>query len=247
MNVSLRRPSVASLLLQPTVNGLPLGTATGFTVERPSGTYLITNRHVVRGRRQDTNQPMSATGGIPDSLVVVHNVANALGTWRAVSEPLYDNAGDPLWMEHPIGGAVDVVALRLTHLQGVAIYPHDPWASTTVALGPTEPLNIIGFPFGQTGGGALGIWVRGFIASELDVPYGDLPCFLIDSRTRAGQSGSPVIFYSGGGSYMSAAGGLVIGGGEVEEFVGVYSGRINDQSDLGLVWHAEVVRQIINQ
>lgn len=227
------------------MNGLPLGSATGFVVQAPSGVYLVTNRHVVRGRRQDNDQPLSATGGVPDALDIVHNLADALGTWSIRTEGLYDANGSPCWLEHPEGGGVDVVALPLTQLDGIRIYPYDPWAERTVQLAPTEPLNIVGFPFGQTGGGALGIWVRGFIASEIDIDFGGQPCFLVDSRTRAGQSGSPVIFYSGGGSYMAADGGVVIGGGEVEEFVGVYSGRINDQSDLGVVWRAEAVRQII--
>jgi hypothetical protein len=29
------------------------------------------------------------------------------------------------------------------------------------------------------------------------------------------------------------------------DFVGVYSGRINEQSDLGLVWKAAAVREIV--
>lgn len=54
-----------------------------------------------------------------------------------------------------------------------------------------------------------------------------------------------MIFYSAGGSYMSSTGGIVLGGGTVEEFVGVYSGRINAESDLGQVWKALAVREIL--
>jgi hypothetical protein len=34
--------------------------------------------------------------------------------------------------------------------------------------------------------------------------------------------------------------------GTIEEFVGVYSGRINEESDLGFVWKASVVREIVD-
>jgi hypothetical protein len=137
------------------------------------------------------------------------------------------------------------VALPLTQLDGVELYPYDPWAPVQVAISTTEPLSIVGFPFGITGGGAFAIWVRGFVATEMDVDFNELPSFLIDSRTRQGQSGSPVIFYSADGNYMTRAGWSVVAGGRIEEFVGVYSGRINAESDLGQVWKAAAVREIL--
>lgn len=189
---------------------------------------------------------MHPSGGVPDRLRVMHNAAGQLGAWVEKVEPLYDDSGLPLWFEHPVRkGEVDVVALPLTEVAGVDTHDYDPWAATQVAIATTEPLNIVGFPFGMTGGGSLAIWVRGFVATEVAIDFDGLPCFLVDSRTRQGQSGSPVIFYSGGGTYMAATGGLVLGGGPIEEFVGVYSGRINAESDLGIVWKASVVREIV--
>jgi hypothetical protein len=35
--------------------------------------------------------------------------------------------------------------------------------------------------------------------------------------------------------------------GPVEQFVGVYSGRISDESDLGFVWKATAVRDIVDE
>jgi hypothetical protein len=243
MDIAIARPSVASLLLQAEANSLPLSTATGFVVSRDNQTHLVTNRHVVRGRHQTTDIALHPSGGVPDSLRVIHHAAGKLGTPVEKVEKLHDNSDRPLWFEHPLHkDKVDVVALPLTDLTGVDIHPYDPWAQTRVRIGPTEPLNIMGFPFGITGGGALAIWVRGFVATEVTVDFDNLPCFLIDSRTRPGQSGSPVIFY--GGSFTSATGALVVGG-TVEEFVGVYSGRINPESDLGVVWKASVVREIV--
>jgi hypothetical protein len=72
-----------------------------------------------------------------------------------------------------------------------------------------------------------------------------LPLFLIDSRTRPGQSGSPVIAYSGGGAHVLEKV-VSVGGGPRERFVGVYSGRINDQSDIGRVWKRKALVEVID-
>lgn len=102
----------------------------------------------------------------------------------------------------------------------------------------------LAFHSGSRGGGAFAIWTRGFIASEPEVDLNDLPVFLIDARTRPGQSGSPVIAYSGAGANPMADGSLAFGG-PVTNLLGVYSGRINEQSDLGRVWKAQAVRDIL--
>ena len=172
-------------------------------------------------------------------------VPRSLGQWTPKVEPLYDVEDLPLWLEHPVHRSkVDVVALPLTEHAGIETYPYDPWSVPKAKIHMASGLSIVGFPFGVAYGGAMAVWVRGFVASEMDVDFGDLPRVLIDSRTRKGQSGSPVINFDAMGSYTSASGGLVVGGGPVEDFIGVYSGRISDESDLGFVWKASVVQQV---
>lgn len=236
MPIEVARPSVASLYLVLQRSGTQIGTATGFVVERDNNSYLVTNRHVVLGK-----------GEFPDVLVVVHNRAGALGQYDPKVELLYDKNGEPLWFEHPTHPTqIDVAALPLTRLDGIEIYSHDPWdPGPGLKRGISDALHIIGFPFGITGGAALGIWVRGFIASEPDIDWQDLPCFLIDSRTRQGQSGSPVIGYETG-TYSTTQGSLIVGAGAAEQFFGVYSGRIAEESDLGVVWKSSAVREIID-
>ena len=62
----------------------------------------------------------------------------------------------------------------------------------------------------------------------------EVPTFLIDSKTRGGQSGSPVLFESPIKS-------------EKKEYhlIGIYSGRVNASSDLGYVWKIEVIKEIL--
>jgi hypothetical protein len=238
----LPRASFASLLVGMSKGGKSLGTATGFIVERDAKRYLVTNRHVVRGE-----QP-NALPKLPTELTVMQHVAGQLGQWSLRTESLYDK-GEPRWYEHavqPLG--IDVAVLPLSNDAGIDVYGYDPWDSNRMlSVQLSEPLNIIGFPFGVTSGGALGIWVRGFIATEIALDWNGLPRFLVDSRTRSGQSGSPVIAYSPAGAATHVAtGGLATLDHDVEEFFGVYSGRINEQSDLGIVWKKHLICDIVD-
>jgi len=184
---------------------------------------------------------------LPDELVVMQHVSGQLGTWTPRAEKLYSE-GEPRWYEHPDRPLeIDVAVVPLMNDAGIDVYGYDPWtANRMLSARVSEELHIIGFPFGVTGGGSLGIWVRGFIATEIEMDWKGLPCFLVDSRTRPGQSGSPVVAFSpAGASTHVASGGLALLDHDLEEFFGVYSGRINAESDLGIVWKAQVVREII--
>ena len=111
---------MASLPIEPQFQNQGLSTATGFVVERGGQRYLITNWHVVAGKRPDTGAALSSTGAVPEALVIMHNQANALGSWIAKNERLYDSNGNPRWREHPtFRRRVDVVAVELEDVQDV--------------------------------------------------------------------------------------------------------------------------------
>jgi len=242
----IAQPSVQSLLIEMQVNGTPLSTGTAFVVQAVSGPHLLTNRHNVTGRRQDTGVPLSPTGGIPTHVVVVHNRKGHLGEWVVKNEPLYID-GVPRWREHPtLGAAVDFVALPLTDLLDVDLFPYDVGnPGPNLFVGPADVVSVIGFPFGVAAGGAFGVWATGFLASEPNVDFNNQPIQLIDCRTRQGQSGSPVIAYRSGGMVAMADGGTAAFDGPVWRFVGIYSGRISGESDLGLVWKASAIQQLV--
>ena len=48
------------------------------------------------------------------------------------------------------------------------------------------------------------------------------------------------------GGYTDEQGNQTLGGPIAERFVGVYSGRINDESDLGRVWKAQALVEILD-
>ena len=243
----IAKPSVQSLFLQSGWNGKPIATGTGFVYSHGSSHYLVTNLHNVSGRHPETNQPLATSGAIPNELSILHNQKDRLGNWVMRVEPLVTTNDEPLWKEHPVHGAkVDCVALRLTKLDDVHIYPYNEYDdSPRIAIGPAYSVSVVGFPFGLMAGGACAIWATGFVASEPQVDYLNLPLMLIDCRGRPGQSGSPVIAYRSGGTVSLENGDTSIFAGPITRSIGIYSGRINDQSDLGMVWKMDAVRQIV--
>ena len=246
----IAKPSVQSLLLQMRFNGQPLSTGTGFVSLCGKGPLLITNRHNVTGRRQDNNKPISPTGGIPNEVVIYHNLKGELGAWQGKIEPLYFDRDNEKrrWFEHPVlASRADLVALPLTDLHNVELYPYDlARPGPDMLIGPAEVVSVIGFPFGITAGGAFPVWVTGFIASEPIVDFNDLPIQLIDCRSRQGQSGSPVLAYRSGGMIAMADGSARAFNGPVSRLIGIYSGRLNPESDIGIVWKTSAILELTN-
>jgi len=243
---SVAQPSVQSLLIEMQFNGQALSTGTAFVASTPKGPHLITNRHNVTGRHPDTNVPLSKTGGIPDQMVIVHNRKNNLGQWVPRLEPLFAS-GSPRWIEHPtLGAKADFVAVPLSALNDVELYPYDMTnTGPDLLLGPADTVSVIGFPFGMTAGGAFAVWATGFLASEPAIDFNGLPIQLVDCRSRQGQSGSPVLSYRNGGTVAMSDGSTSIFTGPVSKFIGIYSGRINSESDLGLVWKAAAISALV--
>jgi hypothetical protein len=248
--IDVRIPSVMSLLLRSRAGDSDLAIGTGFVVERAGATWLITARHVVRGRHNATDRPLSALGAVPDSLVIHHNSAVKLGQWVPVVEDIFDNDGRARWLEHPVHrGQVDTVALPIAAPDGVKLWPYvldDLGHYAETAIGPSDHVSIIGFPFGRLYNASLATWVGGTIASEPNLPVGDFPAILVDSRTRPGSSGSPVVMYRPSGSLLPVkAGGMAIHHGEYKYLLGAYSGRIHDEADIGYVWTTAAIVDII--
>lgn len=103
--INIAEPSVKSLLIQLRYSGQPLATGTGFVVQTTKGPALLTNRHNVTGRHQDSGELLSKSGAIPNEIVVTHNRQGKLGQWMNKTESLVAGDGTPLWIEHPKLGA----------------------------------------------------------------------------------------------------------------------------------------------
>lgn len=244
----IRPETKLALLLDLRFSGQHLAFGTGFVVISPSGPMLLTNRHNVRGRDNRTDECLSAQGGVPDEIAITHHARSGLGQWVSRVEPLYVDDGKPRWIEHPVlKGRADFVALPLTQLDGVELFPVDLTEGARVLqVDPAEPVSVIGYPFGRSTEGGFPIWATGFLATELVLDFDELPCTLIDCRSRQGQSGSPVVAYRPPGSGASYGDGTAyFGEGRVSRFLGIYSGRINKESDLGIVWKVHALRELV--
>jgi Trypsin-like peptidase domain len=219
---SIALPSVQSLLIEMFFGAQPLSTGTGFVCNSAKGPVLVTNWHNLAGRNPLTKQPLSPTAAIPDQINIVHNQAGQLGAWHVKSEPLFAN-GSPRWIEHPtLGDKADFVALPLTNLGGVQLYPYDLLGGPAIVVGPAESISVVGFPFGLQAGGSLAVWATGFIASEPQIDFNGLPVFLIDCRSRPGQSGSAVIIHRNAGTFSMQDVSTAMMTGQVTKFQGAF-------------------------
>ena len=236
--------SLRSLVVETRGYDLTLGTATAFCVRKGSTILLITNRHVVTGRNTDTGELLSGIGAVPDQIRILHHAKHGLGNWVIRTEALYSN-GVKRWYEHPKGHAVDVLALPITVDNDVAVYDLNlSLANFDMVVQVAMPVSIIGFPFERATKGMMPIWKTGHIASDPDLDYDRRPAFLIDATTRAGMSGSPVVLRIYG-DYATSRAWMTIGRTAGTRFLGVYSGRIDDQTEIGRVWRPSVIKEIL--
>jgi hypothetical protein len=247
--VAITQESARSLLIKMYFNDVELSSGTAFFVNSPVGPVILTNRHNVTGRHNTTGKCLSSTGAIPNRIEIHHHRKDFLGAIIVKSEKLYfdEEMEKPRWFEHPtFGSRVDFVAIKPTDLEGIAIYSYsiEENDDIDIRIGVADIISVIGFPFGIGVAGITAIWATGFVASEPQLDYEGLPLFLIDCRSRQGQSGSAVIAYRDGGSYMLNNGTMRVLGEPVRKFLGIYSGRINAESDLGLVWKASAIKEL---
>jgi hypothetical protein len=169
-------PTMKSLFIEMRTGEVAIATGTAFLIanDRQSHCTLVTARHNVTGRHQDTHECLSKTAAIPDALVVYfHKTGDSIGEWKAVTLPIYRPDGTPLWVEHPrLGAAADVVALNVRWGNDVNKLPY--YLKTNLdrmnlAVGPAEPVSVIGFPFGLSSSLRFPVWATGFLAQELSL------------------------------------------------------------------------------
>lgn len=128
-------------------------------------------------------------------------------------------------------------------------------AITHVYPGVGAEVFIIGYPRGIASNGIFPIWKRGSIASEPQVGVtlsgvDHETLFYIDALTKAGMSGSPVVFVGSGDDAMfTDDGGAVVKRDAEPYLVGVYAGRDGVTQEeyelsLGRVWKVALVESL---
>ena len=260
------------------------GYATGFFVRTEQALLLVTNWHVVTGLDPENPSVMSLSA-LPPSFIKL--TMRSKSEWLTeLTVPLYGREGRPLWEEHPEGPAVDMVIYPLS----LTLESYFVLVDIRAAVGGSEidetvskDVFILGYPFSKDemrlGFGTdapyyFPVWKRGSIATEPDVRLTGR-ILLIDSLTRPGMSGAPVLIAEDEtliriGSAENAAIFEQRQRGEMSaldalcaldtkslssmtekrfRFLGVYSGVIGNtrlqQVALGKCWHIDALRELI--
>lgn len=232
-----------------------ISSGSGFIYHSKNSFYLITNWHNVSGKNPLTNEYLSEHKSIPDMISTMFREKGNPGTCHRENIKLYTDYDmlNPIWLIHPVyKNKVDVVAI-----------PLDPTLKEKYDLFPINNLDfdseyppevsddvfIVGYPFSDITYLQMPIWKKGSIASEPNINLDQLPKLLIDTATRPGLSGSPVIYQRVGvhglenGKFVDNS--LI---GRIREFLGIYSGRIGKdefKAQLGIVWKKNVLNEII--
>jgi hypothetical protein len=107
---------------------------------------------------------------------------------------------------------------------------------------------VLGYPFGADPPG-FPVWKRGSIASEPHLTRPGPGYMLVDTASRPGMSGAPVIRRSRSQHFMEDGTNRPLASNSLTRFIVVYSGRLHtkDPSDaqIGMVWPAEDIEEII--
>ena len=238
--------------------------------------FLITNWHCLSGRRSDNKQYIFGATKVPVSVEfnyweIEYNDQVRKYRQKSLQIDLFREK-EPVWLVHKdFTYQIDVCALNLTNLCGLDVedvisidcgqtlfsfFDEDGRPDYSEYLFPdvAEDVYVLCSVKLPNGLESNSIWKKASIASE---PYflgdGKLPFFYVDSATRSGMSGSPVLYF--GKNFIGTSGERHLQMANMPRLwlAGVYSGRsgIDRQTDdetsfqLGRVWRNDAVLQIL--
>jgi len=235
---------------------------TGFIYEYENEYFLITNGHNITRTNPEQTKRLTKSAGFPVKIKMKARIGTkdypeACMLTNFFEIPLYSDVEfeKPLWYVHPDKSyLIDVIAISLGYKDSISdkikFFPINKY-SFNEGYYPqiADDVFILGYPFDITDNGELPIWKRGTIATEPIIDVDNLPKIYIDTASRSGMSGSPVIMQRTG--YHTLTGKIddnsIIG--RIQNFVGIYSGRIGADNEfkaqLGIVWKKEVIEEII--
>lgn len=245
--------SLATTPIEQYFNATLLGTATGFLWELNEEFYLITNCHVVTCREFPNGHNLREDAGRPNTLRVWFNFAGGNFWKQQYDIHIRDDEGNPLWLVHPLHKVdIAVVPLKFTddQMKVLRLYPMNKITSSDLAVYIGMEVFILGYPFGIRIP-AYPVWKRGSIASEPDLaPFTDV-FLMVDTASRPGMSGGPVILRSWTNHLMQDGTNRPVDATTRTRFMGVYSGRLKPtlkddlDTQISMVWPAMAIDEII--
>jgi hypothetical protein len=225
--------------------------------------YLVTNWHVLSGRDFFTGENLNKHGGRPPVLRAIFDMKTGLFDRYRLEIGIRDKDDRPLWFVHP-SRKVDIAVIPIAVVRAPIndpnafslLYPINELANAPVRIGVGMDVFILGYPFAIELPG-YPVWKRGSIASEpelaavtsaLGSAVKQTDYMLVDTASRPGMSGAPVIRRSWWNHDLQASYSAVTGE-PIDRFIGVYSGRAHTdgphEAQIGLVWNASLIEEII--
>jgi hypothetical protein len=245
--IELNQFSLATIPLEQYFNDTRLGQGTGFVWKQREQYYPVTNWHVLSMRDFFIKNNLSPNGGRPNVLRTLFNIKTGSFAKERWDIEIRDDDDNPLWLVHP-RKPVDVAVLPLSPPpEGVALYPLNDLANTPLRIKIGMEVFILGYPF-EIKLPAFPVWKRGSIASEPDLVRFVEDYILVDTASRPGMSGAPVIRQSRT-NHLLETGGVLTSSNTLTKFIGVYSGRLPTdhphEAQIGLVWDGSLIDEII--
>lgn len=245
--ISIDPLSPTSIYLEFFFNETRISTGTGFFVERGGSTYLVSNLHNFTGRDTFTGEHLSKTLAEPNRVGFLGYPNGDINESKPVSAPLIGRNGEELFRRNTNHGCpVDIGVLPLGDFAKYT-FPINRCPQHKLKPTVSSEIFVLGYPAGL-GNHITPIWKSGTVATEPEIPYENMPTFLIDSATVKGMSGSPVILRS---RILHHPKGIIEQTENFQRLLGVYSGRIPKidgvDTNLGMVWHAHLIYEIIDQ
>jgi S1-C subfamily serine protease len=230
-------------------NNTELGHGTGFIWRIDDRNFLVTNWHVFSAKDFFTKENIRADAGRPNRIVARFNIHGQF--WKQVWHiRIRDDEDRPLWLIHPHRG-VDIAVLELhddEEKRVVTLYPLNVLAVAPLKVAIGMEVFILGYPF-KIEPPAFPVWKRGSIASEPQLSRLSSDYILVDTASRPGMSGSPVIRRSWTNHLMEDGTNRPLDATTLTRFIGVYSGRVPtdhpSEAQIGLVWDASFIDEII--
>ena len=246
--------SVASFYTEVFHNSIQIGTATSFAYLYKNEKFLITNYHVAYGKNPENGNVLNKMGALPNKIIVHFRSREKSNPDLLFLDISFNENENPFKYVGMNNRIVDIAIFKLPkEFCGVCINEletvyNEPSVEESIKLQITEQLYVLGYPRGIQINNTP-IWKKSSIAPEPDLEINDMPCFYIDSTTREGMSGAPVVYYSKDGIYSGGEIAFAVADRPIYKFVGIYSGRDrNDEShiaQLGKVWKKELIERII--
>jgi hypothetical protein len=229
-----------------------LSNATGFFLNFEQGLFFVSNWHVFSGRDANTGQPLDGRMLIPDRLdFPLHG--KELGATAGVTSLKIRSGETNLWLQHQAGQEYDIACMRISETPPEAVikvaYDYRERSKLKMTKEIGSDCFIVGHPVRGKLTDILPVWKRATLASEFLVPWRGKECFLVDTTTSDGMSGSPVYLRKSGSIQFEGSNSKTLASDPVTEFMGIYSGRLKRAAegilDIGIVWKTSLLEEMI--